>query len=263
MRNILAIAGKELRVYLTTWISWVLSGLFMLITATLFQSLVVQYQNRTLELTQQGASVMLERMNLAEWVVAPVFFNITVVFMFVLPILTMRTYAEERRQKSFELMMTLPVRPLELVFGKYLGTLAVVIAMLGLTVLFPVLLTFVADAGAENPIDWHTIAVSYLGMFLMSAAFVAIGQFASSLTDSQVVAAVIAFAVLLLALLIGTLAEGQEGAVQEILRYMALANHLETFVSGVIKISDVVYYLSVGFIGLFLTHRVVEAQRWR
>jgi ABC-2 type transport system permease protein len=263
MRNVLAIASKELRVYLTTWISWVLCGLFMLITATLFQSLVVQYQNQSLEFTQQGASHMLERMNLTEWVVAPVFYNITVVFMFVLPILTMRTYAEERRHKSFELMMTLPVRPLELVLGKYLGTLAVVAGMLGLTLLFPVLLTFVADAGGQSPIDWNTIAVSYLGMFLMSAAFVAVGQFASSLTDSQVVAAVIGFAVLLLVLLVGTLAEGQEGAVQAILRYIALATHLETFISGVIKISDVVYYLSVGFVGLFLTHRVVEAQRWR
>jgi ABC-2 type transport system permease protein len=118
--------------------------------------------------------------------------------------------------------------------------------------------------GAEgSPLDWNTIAVSYLGMLLFGAACVAIGTLASSLTESQVIAAIIGFVVLLLLWVIGLAARGQSGFMQQFLEYLSLTSHLESFVRGILRLSDVVYYLSLAFVGLFLAHRVVEAQRWR
>src|SRR5690242_9498221 len=106
MRNTLAIAGKESRVYLTTWTSYILFGAFMLITAFFFQRLVIEFQLRAMQYMQMG---MTDTMNLTDWVMGPLFINCTVFFLFMLPILTMRLLAEERKTKTLELLMTTPV----------------------------------------------------------------------------------------------------------------------------------------------------------
>ena len=114
-----------------------------------------------------------------------------------------------------------------------------------------------------RPVDWGSVAVGYGGMFLLGAAFVAVGLFASSLTESQIVAVIVGFASLLMFYVIGLAARGEEGFWQQLLEYLSVTSHLEPFVRGLVRVSDVVYYLSLAFVGLFLTHRVVEAQRWR
>lgn len=262
MRNILTIAGKELRVYLTTGTSYVLFGAFIFITAFFFHRLVIEFQLQAIELTQRNQAWAMDRMNLTDWVMAPVFMNITIFLLFMLPMLTMRLFAEERKGKTLELMMTVPVRPIELVLGKYIGALVIVAIMLGLTLIFPVLLQ-IFGGGEQNPIDWNTIAVSYLGMFLMSGSFVAIGMFASSLSESQITAAIVSFAILLLLVVVGAAARGEVGFKKEFFEYLTVTGHLENFIRGVIKISDVVYYLSLGLLGILFTHRIVDAQRWR
>ena len=265
MRNTLAIAGKEARVFLTTWTSYILFGAFTLITAFFFQRLVAEFQFRALQFMQMQAPNMLEHLNLTDWVIGPLFLNVTVFFLFMLPILTMRLFAEERRTKTLELLMTAPVRPLEIVLGKYLAALAMMTIMLGLTVLFPLLLTVYggASAGAGSAVDWHTLAATYLGMFLLGAAFVAVGLFSSSVTDSQIVAVIVGFATLLMFYVIGLASRGQTGIWQSLFDYVSITSHLDGFVRGMVRVTDIVYYLSLVFVGLFLTHRVIEAQRWR
>jgi ABC-2 type transport system permease protein len=264
MRNTLAIAGKETRVYLTTWTSYVLFGAFLLITAFFFQRLVIEFQFRAMQFMQMQAQSMMEQMNLTDWVMGPLFMNVTVFFLFMLPILTMRLISEERRSKTLELLMTSPVRPVEIVLGKYLSALTIMGIMLVLTLVFPLLLdTYGGSGGAESPVDWHSVGVAYFGMFLLGAAFVSVGLFASSVSESQIVAVIVGFAVLLMFYVIGLAARGQEGFWQQFFQYMSINTHLEAFVRGVVRVPDVVYYLSLVFVGLFLTHQVVEAQRWR
>jgi len=265
MGNILAIAGKDARVFLTTWTSYVLFGFFMLITAFFFGALVEQFQLISMQSMQSQQAWMLEQLNLTDMVMGNVFRNVGVFFLFMLPILTMRLLAEERKAKTLELLMTSPVRPLEIVLGKYFAALLIMSMMLALTLIFPVLLTIYGGTaqGGQSALDWHTVGVSYLGMFLLGAAFVAVGLLASAVTESQIVAVIISFAMLLIFFVIGFAARGQQGFWQGFFDYLSITNHLEDFVRGIIKVSSVVYYLSLVFVGLFLTYRVVEAQRWR
>ncbi len=266
MRNILAIAGKEARIYLTTSTSYVVFACFVLSTAYFFQLFVGQFQMSSLQAMQYGGGAMLEQLNLTDQVMYPLFMNVAVVFLFMLPMLTMRLIAEERRTKTLELLMTSPVRPLEIVLGKYLAALLMVALMLALTLFFPLLLQiFGATTMTDgmHALDWNTIATSYLGMFLLGASFVSIGLLTSSVTDSQIVAVMLAFFVLLMFFVMGSSSATQKGMLGDILTYLSIADHLESFVRGVVKSVDVVYYLSVIFVGLFLTYRVIDAQRWR
>jgi len=264
MRNILTIAGKETRVYFTTWTSYILLGAFTLITAFFFQRLVIEYQLRSVQFMQYQAPQMAERMNLTEWIMGPLFMNMTVFFLFMLPILTMRLIAEERRSKTLELMMTAPIRPIDIVLGKYLASILMMSAMLVVTLVFPLLLTKYGASSSDGPaLDWRSVLSGYGGLFLMGSAFVAIGLFASSISDSQIVAVIVGFSVLLMFYVIGLAARGEDSVWQKIFEYVSCTTHLETFVRGVVRLQDIVYYLSMSFLGLFLTYRVVEAQRWK
>ena len=258
----LAIAGKDIRVYLTTWVSYVLFAIFILITAFFFQRLVIEYQLQSIEFSQY-AKHMLSQMNLTDWVVGPLFQNIIVFFVFMLPILTMRLIAEERRAKTLQLLLTSPVSPLEIVVGKYLAGVCIMGMMLGFTLVFPALLEFFGTSEGGTILDWRSIGVSYLGMFLLGSAFVSIGLFASSLTESQIVAVIISFFITLMFLVIGSAARGQEEVWARFIEYISVTSHIESFLRGMIRLQDVVYYLSICFVGVFLSYRVIEAERWR
>jgi ABC-2 type transport system permease protein len=215
--NVLAIAGKDVRVYLTTWMSYALFGFFLLMTAFFFATLVEQYQLVTLQASQQPW--MLEQLNLTDVVMGNVLRNVSVFFLFLLPLLTMRLFAEERKGSTLELLMTVPVRPFEIVLGKYLAALTIMLIMLALTLVFPLLLQLYGSTpqGGASPLDWHTVATGYLGMALLGASFVAIGLFASSVTDSQIVAAITSFSILLMFFVVGYAARGKEGFWQGVL----------------------------------------------
>lgn len=264
MRNTIAIAGKETRIYLTTWTSYILAGAFLMVTAFFFYESVRQFLVMSQQYSMQQAEGMLEQMNLTDWVMAGVFHSVAFFFLFLLPILTMRLVAEERKTKTLELLLTAPVRPLEIVLGKYLGALLIMVLMLAVTVVFPLLLhIYGASGGDAAPVDWNTVGAGYFGLFLLGAAFVAVGLFASAVTESQIIAVVVGWAILLMFYVIGVTAQGQEGPTRELLEHLGLLNHLETFIQGIVSLKSVVYYLSLAFVGLFLTYRVIEAQRWR
>ncbi len=264
MRNTLAICGKDTRIYLTTWTSYILFGAFLLITAFFFQRLVFEFQFRSMQFMQMQAQNMVDQLNLTDWVMGPLFMNVVVFFLFMLPIMTMRLVAEERRNKTLELLMTSPVRPWEIVIGKYLSGVLIMSIMLALTLVFPLLLsTFGGNHVGDSPLDWQSVSVAYGGMFLLGAAFVAVGLFASSVSDSQIVAVIVGFATLLMFYVIGLAGRGEEGGWAQFFTYLAITTHLEGFVRGMVRLPDVVYFLSLAFVGLFLTFRMVEAQRWR
>src|SRR4051812_22652543 len=127
MRNTLAIAGKDARVFLTTWTSYIIFGAFMMLTAFFFLQLVSQYQFVSQQYAANQAPYMLEQMNLTDMVMGNVLRNIAVFFLFMLPILTMRLIAEEKKGKTLELLMTAPVRPWEIVLGKYFSVVLMMV----------------------------------------------------------------------------------------------------------------------------------------
>ncbi|MCC6806387.1 MAG: ABC transporter permease subunit [Deltaproteobacteria bacterium] len=263
MGNTLAIAKKELRIYFTTATSYVLLTAFAAITAYFFVVLVGAYAAQTTQFMGMQAQQMLERMNFNDQVILPLFFNIYVFFLILLPMVTMRLIAEEKRTKTMQLLMTTPVRPIEIVLGKYIAASTLIFVMLAITMVYPLILQiYGASTGDAAPIDWATVLCGYLGMFLLGAAVIAFGLFASSVTDSQIVAVLVSFAVLILFWMIGWAGYGQQGFVADLTANLSLINHLESFTRGILKVSDLVYYVSVIALGLFLTHRAVEAERW-
>lgn len=265
MRNTLTIAGKEVRVYLTTWMSYILFGGFILITGLVFGGAVEQFQTQSLEYLQHNYRQGMEMMNVTEGVMSPLLYQMVFVLIFLLPVLTMRLFSEERRGKTLQLLLTSPIRPIEIVLGKYIGALTVMGIMFGLSLVFPLLLHVFGISGGDgtSPVDWSTVFTGYLGLFLFGSACVSVGLLASSMTESQLVAVVVSFGVLLVMWLLGLVSQGHTSGMQRVLYYMSHVTHLDSFLRGMIRLTDVVYYLSLSFAGLFLTWRVIEAERWK
>lgn len=258
MRNVLAIAKKELYIYFTTPIAYVAFFATSFIGSFFFLSLTAGFQRTSMQYMQYQAPQMLERMNLTDMVVVPLIINMGVIFIFVVPFLSMRLFAEETRQKTMELLMTAPVRSIDIVLGKYIAALGMVAVLVGITAIFPGLLAKFGGGG----IEWQTAAVGLLGLFLCGAAFMAIGLFVSALTESQVVAALITFMVLLLTWVVSWKAHEAEGIMKEVLTQLSSVTHLISPARGAPELKDVIYFLSAVILGLFLTHRAIEARRW-
>ena len=172
-------------------------------------------------------------------------------------VLTMRLIAEERKLGTWELLLTVPVRDTEIVLGKFLGSLAVLTGMLLLTLYYPILLMVFGDP------DLGPIITSYLGLFLLGCAALAVGIFASSLTSNQIVAAVVGGGILFTLWFLGIAGNFVPGALGEVLSYISLSHHFPDFVRGIVDTKAIVYYLSVTALFLYMAIRSTETDRWR
>ena len=168
-----------------------------------------------------------------------------------------RAFAEEKRNGTYELLMTSPITITEIVLGKFLGVFAVTFLMVCLTGIYPLILLFYGDP------EGGVMFSGFLGLFLVATAFVSIGLFTSSLTENQIIAAVSCLVVLLLLYIISWPAERAGETLGEVLKYLSLTEHFGTMVKGIIDTSDVVYFMSIITLSLFLTQRSVESLRWR
>lgn len=260
MGNVWTLAAKELRVYLTTPVSYALAGVYLLLTAFFFERLIAQFQTLQLYYQQQNQSALL---NLTDYVMTPMFFWMVAFLLFLLPLLTMRLIAEERRGRTLELLMTSPVRPIEIVLGKFLGSFLIMAGMIAMTLLFPLLLQWLGSSPAGSPLDWKTVFSGYAGVLLAGSAFLSLGLFTSSFTDSQLVAALLSLTLSVTFLVIGLAAPGLEGGWKAFFEHVSLAGHVSDFARGLVRVRALVYYGSLLGLGLFFTYRVVEAQRWK
>ena len=250
MSNILAVAQKELKSYFASPIAYIVIGLFALMYGYFYVSLLAYFLNQSAGFSGGSA-------NVNEQMIRPVFLNADVVLLFVLPMITMRTYAEEKRSGTIELLLTSPLTDFQIIMGKFLGAMALYGAMLAVTLIhIGVLFRF------GNP-EWLPIVTSYLGMLLMGGCFISVGLFISSTTSNQIVAGMIAFAVFLMLWVINWIGSLAGPNVQAILNYMSIIDHFDDFTRGVIDTKHLVYYLSFITFGLFLTMRSVDTARWK
>jgi len=250
MNNVLAIAGKELRSYFASPIAYVVIGFFALMFGFFFYSLLLYFDRQSLQAAGQAV-------NVNEQFLRPVFLNATVIFLFVLPLVTMRTYSEEKRSGTIELLLTAPLTDLQIILGKFLGAMGLYAAMLAIT-LVHVGLLFVFG----NP-EWRPVVTTYLGLLLMGGCFVSIGLLISSLTKNQIVAGMITFGVFLMLWVINWIASFMGPTTQQVLNYLSITDHLDDFTKGIIDTKHLVYYVSFITFGLFLTARSVDTERWR
>ncbi len=256
MKSAFAIMEKELRIYFTTPIAYVVSAVFVLITGYLYYNIVIFASTQSVQIMRtQGA---LPQINLNEIVFRPTFHNMTVILMLTLPLLTMRLFSEEKKVRTLELLMTSPLSLSSIIVGKFMAAMVVFTLMLLLTFYMPILM------GIFGSIQWVPILTGYLGVWLVGGVFIAVGLFASALTENQIIASSVNFGIILILWLIGWLAQGMTDTVlAPLFTFLSIGEHTQNFIKGVIDTRDLVYQATLVLFGLFLTHRVLESHRWK
>ncbi len=256
MRNTFTIAKKDLKTYFTSPIAYVLMAVFSFIMGFMFFSILSIYIAQSGQFGQFGFG---KAPSLTDQLIRPVFGNMNVVLLFLVPMITMRLFAEERRNNTIELLMTAPVTLWEIVMGKFLSALAFACILISLTAPFMVCLAI-----AANP-DWSVIAMAYLGTVFMIGVYISAGVFFSSITENQIVAAALTFGFILFSWIIKWISygSGASSVVGDILGYLSIVDHYEDFSKGVFNTKDLVFYLSTAGLGLFFNFKVLESHTWR
>lgn len=255
MRRLGAIYRKELEYYFQSTTAYVMIGFFLALSGYFFYSIFRYYNYLSFQASRNPYSM--ESLNLIDGVMRPLMGNVSVVLLFTLPLLTMRLLAEEKKQGTFELLLTYPVRDIEAVMGKYFAALTVFCVMLGGTLLYPALLAVYAKP------ETGPIVSSYAGLFLIGCTFISMGIFFSSLTSSQIVAGAATFGVSLFFLIIGWAAPFVGQTFSKILEQFSILDHYDSFAKGLIDMQDVTYYVFLTVFFLFVTVRSVESTHWR
>ena len=257
MRNVLTIVGKELRSYFVSPIAYVVLTGFLLLGGWFFFNLLNRFSLLLTLYTQFQGGEAANRMNLNEYVIAPLMHNLSIVLVILVPMITMRAYAEEKKSGTYELLLTSPIRTGELVLGKFFASFLFVCIMIGLTGVYPaILLVF------GNP-EIGVMVAGYVGLLLLATTFVAVGLLTSSFTENQIIAAVSGLVATLLLYIIGWPAETAGNVLGPLLRYLSVVEHFAEMVKGLIDTRDLVYFASLIALSLFLTQRSVESLRWR
>jgi ABC-2 type transport system permease protein len=257
MRNVLAVAGKELRAYFHSPIAYLVITVYAAICGFVFYNSVAFFVIQTFRMQAMGG-MGAPPLSLNENIIRPILAGVlAVVVLFLIPLITMRLYAEEKRSGTIELLLTSPLTDLEIILGKFLGALVLYGLLLAVTFFYFGLLFIY---GNPNP---KPLLANALGMLLYGAALLALGMWFSTFTRNQIIAGSIGMAVFLLLYLLDWVTAYSYSTLSRVMSYLALTTHFENFSKGVIELSDVVYYLSVVVVGIFLTSRSVEALKGR
>jgi ABC-2 type transport system permease protein len=254
MRNIWTICRRELYAYFVSPIAWVLLALFAFLAGWFTYLPSSSFVQETMVAQMRNQSVP---MSVNEMVIAPLFANISVIGLFLIPLISMRLFAEEKRQGTMELLGTSPVTDLEIVIGKWLAAVLMYAALLGILLLD---ISFLFIYGKP---DWKPVVSGFVGILLQGSCLLAFGAFISSLTKNQIVAGAIGFGMALMLWIMNWWTSLGDTPVIRVVSYLSIVSHMESFSRGVIDTKDLIYYLSMIFLGLFLTTRSLESLRWR
>ena len=256
MHNILAIWQREMKSYFVSPIAYVVLTVFLFLFGLFFfgnLAEVVQYT--TMMQAQFGQSG--QPIDVPAYVSQQLMRTTSVILLFLIPMLTMGLFSEEKKRGTIELLLTTPVGNFQALMGKYLASLTFLLILLaGSAVTLSPLFLY------GQP-DWKPMLTAFLGMLLYGAALVALGLFVSTLTESQIVAVVITFGLGLMLWLVSVFASSAEGTTRDVINYLSVISHLDDFIKGVIDTSHVIYYLTFAFVGLFLAYRSLESMRWK
>lgn len=257
MKNILAIAAKDIRSQFVSPIAYVVLTGFLLLGGWFFFNMLARF-NLLLQLYLSFRNPeAMQRLNLNEFVIAPLLHNLAVILVILIPVVTMRSFAEEKRSGTYELLMTSPLTITEIVLGKFLGAFVFVLVLVLLTGVYPLILVLYG-----NP-EPGVILSGLLGLLLLATAFISVGLLTSSFTENQIIAAVSCLVTLLLLYVISWPADTAGEKMGAVLKYLSLTEHFGEMVKGVIDTRDLTYFGSVIVLALFLTQRSVESLRWR
>jgi ABC-2 type transport system permease protein len=247
------IASKDYKTYFTSPIAYIVIAGFLLIMGWMFFFNLSHFNLQSMQYKQFGG----KGVSITDGIVRPLYGNMNVIFLFLVPFITMRLFAEERKMQTIQLLMTSPITLGEMIMGKFLSAAMLVGTMLLCTLVYPAILYIYG-----NP-DLGPILSSYLGTFLLSCCYVSTGVFFSSMTENQIVAGALTFASGLFFWLVNWASQSAGPVFSDILDYLSLIQHYNNFSQGILDTTDVMFYLSFIGIGLFFTHRILDSYRWR
>ena len=261
MKYVWAVLEKELRYYFVSPIAYVVLTVFLIISGYFFYNILTIFIERSMfaSLQSQQFGGPPPSIDVAALVSRNFFGVLSTVILFMLPMITMATFADEKRRGTMELLMTSPITNLQVILGKFFASLIFFLVMLLPTLLYQIfILLYSSPRMAFGP-----IFSGYLGLLLLGGSLIALGIFISTLTENQIVAASVTFGVFLILWVIDLSGRSGGTTLQEVLSYLSILNHFEDFSKGVIDTSSLVIYASFIFLGLFLTFRSIESLRWR
>jgi ABC-2 type transport system permease protein len=254
MKNVLLIAGKELKGYFASPIAYLLMAAFGLIFGFTFYVASRDMIRLSLQSQMMGQS---QPMNVNDAIIRPLLGFAGTITLFLVPMITMRLIAEEKRTGTIELLMTSPVTDLEIILGKWLGAMGLFLCIVAMSVINLAML-FVWG----KP-DLQPTLVAYLGLILQGGCLLAIGLLISTMTRNQIIAGGVTFFVCLLLYLLNWFTAFDSGPVSQVIGYLSIVTHLDNFSKGLLSLKDIVFYGSMIFLALFLTSRSMESLRWR
>jgi ABC-2 type transport system permease protein len=253
-RNVWTIAQRDFKSYFASPIAYIVIAGFLTIMGWMFFFNLQHFNMQAMQYQMFNSG---KAPSITDGIIRPLYGNMNVIFLFLVPFITMRLFAEEKKLHTIELLMTAPVSLTEIILGKFLSSYLLVSVMLGATLVYPLVLT-----ATGNP-EWGPILTSYIGVLLLCGCYLSLGVFFSSCTENQIVAGALTFAAGLFFWLVSWATQSAGPVWGDLLTNLSLISHYQNFSQGLLNTSDVVYYFSfIGF-GLFLTHRVLDSFRWR
>jgi len=260
MRGLYAVYRKELSHYFVSPVAYVVVGVFLALCGFFFERMLVYFIENSLSMEMQAARFgMPSDIDVPSELLRSFFGVVSSLILFITPLLTMGVYAEERKRGTMELLMTSPINEAQIVLGKFLGSLTLYAMMLLPTAGY---LVFMYRHSEPRP-PWGLMLAGYAGVLLLGAGLLALGSFLSSLTENQIIAAVLTFGALLVLWVVALGARGRCEVTAEVLQYLSVIHHFDDFARGIIDTSSVIYYVSLTVLFLFLTVRAVDSLRWR
>jgi len=235
---------KEVKSYLSSSMTYIAAGIFSFVLGLLF------FHSLMLSKGMYQSQITLQAMR-------PIFGNINLLMIFISPLITMKLFSEEKKMGTLNLLFSCPIKHWQILLGKFLAAYFVALLITGLSIIFPIILSF---AGYSN---WPIVLSSYLGLFLNLFCFIAVGVFASSLTKNQFLAVIITFAILFSSLILMISASSiKDPLFSQFLQYFSIAYHYEGFSRGVIKNYSLFYFLGAGVFFHFLTLKSLDSRNW-
>ena len=254
MKKSCVIAKKDFRTYFISPIGYLFLSSFLLIVGFMFYQRLIYFVRQSLIGSQMGQQL---NVSLNDAVIKPLYGTINLLFLFLIPMITMRLISEEKKQRTIELLLTYPITSTQLIVGKFLSAMFLVALTLACTLTYPLILYV-----GGNP-DMGQIFTMYIGLIFLSACYVSVGVFWSSLTENQIVASVLTFVSLLFLWIVDWAAQNTGQFMSSFLYYLSIMRHFESFGEGVISLKDTVYYVSFCGFALYLSYLGIEARNWK
>ena len=258
MRNILAIVERELRAYFSSPIAYVVLTIFVFLSGIFFRSILSQVMEIAITAQLQAQQLGPRPIDMPGMISRGFLSTMSVILLFIMPMITMGLFSEEKKRGTIELLLTAPLTDLQVVLGKFLAAGTFYLILL-LSTWIPTGVLYLYGTPASAP-----ILTAYLGLFLYGLTIIAIGLFISTLTENQIIAAVLSFGTIMVLWLVDVMAQNAESpASKGVLSYLSILSHLDDFMKGVLSTSHIIFYLSLMLVALFLTYRSIDSLRWR